>query len=54
MHHLGRIAELHLLLINMAQGTQQQNGAQDQQGQPETARLQLPTGEVLDLPMLTV
>ena len=54
LHHLGRITEPHLLLSTMAQDTQQQNGAQDQQGQPEIARLQLPTGEVLELPMLTV
>lgn len=54
LHHLGRLVELHLLLSAMAQDTQQQNGAQDQQGRPEIARLQLPTGEMLELPMLTV
>ena len=54
LHHLLRIAELHLLLPAMAQDTQQRNCAQHQQGQPEPARLQLPTGELLELPMLTV
>jgi hypothetical protein len=37
----------------MVQDTQQQDGAVDD-GQNSTAKLHLPTGEVLELPMLVV
>lgn len=38
----------------MVQDTQQQDGASEANGKHDVAKLQLPTGEILELPMLVV
>lgn len=38
----------------MAQDSQQQNGVKDTSSNSDAAKLHLPTGEVIELPMLVV
>ena len=42
------------LAADMAQDTQQQNGVRDTASSGDAAKLHLPTGEVIELPMLVV
>ena len=52
--HKYEVTSLPGVAAGMAQDTQQQNGVQNTTSTGDAAKLHLPTGEIIELPMLVV